>query len=158
MKKLLAALVLVMVVASLAWGGSSSWTITQDKSPSQGGVPPTIKTWSAMFTASGSDGNVTSYTHTTSDIAFFKDYYIYNVEVVSGTPNPTALWDITVVDANGMEICSMSDFAADAKDSRYCANSNGRWYPPRDGTALTIGVSGNSVAGAKATLKFWLAK
>jgi hypothetical protein len=157
MKKLFGALVLVLLVAGLAWGGASSWSIAY--SPVKAGESPLIKTWTATWIGSGSDGNVTSYTQTASDIAFMKDYYLFAVEADPNTPSPTAGWDITVVDSLGLEIATMQDFSATVTEFRYFTTTGGnRWYPPRDSTPLTIGVSGTTAPGATAALKFWLSK
>ncbi len=85
---------------------------------------------------------------------FMKGYYLYMVETTPSSTNPTALYDITILNDNSVDIMSgtMANRSATLSEIAYPQTAH-----PID-LALTFTVSNNAVVDASATIKLYLVK
>lgn len=142
MKKMLilaAIVVLLLPNMAIAAGSCTSSTVTKQFI--------TITT----FTCTGDSGGGT-YPAKASDVSIRG--WVYAVDTIPGTPNPTASWDATLKDANGYDVMGGVILNRSASAAERVTPPTTAWV---DGP-LTLAITGNSVNSAIIVVKVYTYK
>jgi len=145
MKKLLAAFVFVLLCAGLAYGaGTCVETVSTYKDGDF------MLTWTC--TGDASDG---TFPATTSNFRGNNiDGYIYQVVTDPGATAPTASYDITITDANGVDImgAELENRSATATEQKV-PKIGGLYGARRVNGTMTLNITNNSVTAAQVVIK-----
>lgn len=156
-RAMLALAVLLLVVLPAQVFALGSWTTS-----TLAAVPNSnIRTMTVTFTADAAAATVPDYTFTAADIAFVKGYHFYGAETNPGAVAPSDNYDIVVTSAQGADLFGTALTNRDQTNTEWASpkpNGSDISYPPLDGTALTISVSGNVVNSATSAIKFYLVR
>ena len=142
MKKILilaAIVVLLLPNMAIAAGSCTAATVTKQSI--------TVTTYTC--TGDSSDG---SYPTKASDVSIRG--WVYAVDTIPGTPNPTAAWDATLKNANGYDIMGGVILNRSASAAERVTPTVTAWV---DGP-LTLAITGNSVNSAVIVIKVYTYK
>lgn len=140
MKKMLilaAIVVLLLPNMAIAAGSCTAATITKQSI--------TVTTYTCTGDSSGG-----SYPTKVSDVSIRG--WVYAVDTIPGTPNPTAAWDATLKNANGYDVMEGAILNRSASAAERI--KTGTWV---DGP-LTLAITGNSVNSAVIVVKVYTYK
>ena len=149
MKKLYCAIMIILVFAVCAWGEGSS--VTQTYSPVYSAEGNTnMATLTLAWTSDSVTGAVSATTSTAvTDLIAGK--YIVLVVTDPGATAPTDDYDITITDANGVDVMGGALANRDTANTEQTmpAILTGLYFPRPIATALTLNVTaaGNSKVG-----------
>lgn len=147
MKKLLSALFAIMLAASLAYGAG---TCTETFNAYRDGD------WMVTLTCTG-DATDGTYPATTVDFRGEDvNSYIYMVVTDPGTTAPTDNYDITITDANGIDIMGGELLNRDESNTEQAVPKIDSIYGSRRVNGdMTVNISGNSVTAAQVVIKIF---
>ena len=119
-----------------------------DRLPSQ---KNDVKTLTLVIVADGSDGGVDD---TVIDASLYgiENWFLYSVETIPGPTNPTADYDITIKDADNLDIANAQLNNRSADTPQLVNIGAGDFGYPIVRGDLTVTVGGNSVNSAKITM------
>jgi hypothetical protein len=157
MKKIILAILVVMVMAPQSWAASSA-TMSLDASISDKRIV-TIS-WIAhtdgTFTSVSTDSYYSSAGKTiTQEI---KGYYLYSVETDPGSTAPQDDYDITLTDANGLDIAGGLLANRDTTNTEMVNVGTASFGYPVIRGPLTVAISGNNVNSATGRIILILVK
>lgn len=114
-----------------------------------------VKTLVVDIIADSSDGGIDDVA-IDSDLYGIRNHYLYSVETVPGTTNPTASYDLTVVDEDALDIANSQLLNRSASLPELINIGAGDFGYPIVHGDLTLKGSGNNVVSAeiKVILKF----
>ena len=145
MKRMLLALVMLVLMTSLAFGAGTATVAapTYNNERDKGFI---VITW----TGDASDGSVPA---ATISMVSYKlvGWYLYSIETDPGSTAPSDNYDITITDANSLDICYSQALNRDTSNTEiaFCTTSGKGFYVVRGN--LIFNLSGNSEASATGT-------
>jgi hypothetical protein len=147
-------LALVVMWSTVGWTAALG-TITQ--TIDQNFVEQSRVSKVVTFTCTGSadDGSFPATATNTAISEAINGYYLYKVIVKPGTTNPTAAWDFTIVDGDGLDILGGTGTDMSASAVAMIApklNSSTYFAQPIIGP-VTLTITNNSVHSAGITIK-----
>jgi hypothetical protein len=152
MKRILLSLAILVMTASLAFGAGTV-TVTA----------PTFnyeKDKAFISIAWVGDAGGGTLPATTINMSSYKliGWYLYSVETDPGDTAPTDNYDITITDANSLDICYSQALNRDTANTEiaFCSASGKGFYVVRG--SLTVNISGNAVNSATGTIILTLLK
>lgn len=164
MKKLIivAALLLALIPGTIFAAGSciTSGMVSHNYYEGTTAVFSGVRSITFTCTADASDNTYPSTAFSTNDMNKITGWYLLMGETYNGATAPTALWDIALTNALGVDILGTG-----GANRPGTAASNSQFTPLTDTvyatpglrpvtSALTLAVSGNAVASAIATITF----
>lgn len=107
------------------------------------------------WTADSADGSVPDTVTTDAITAAIKGMGVIEVRTTPGTTNPTAAYDIVINNADGLDLMggALADRSATAAEAAFSNSTTGAID-----SALTLGISGNSVKSATGTVKLIISR
>lgn len=103
------------------------------------------------------DGSVTDTAISSAYMTRLRGYYLYSIETDPGSTAPTADYDVTLVDSNGLDACQSQGLNRSAGTTQIAVCTAGPYYVVRN-SVLTLNVDNNSVDSAIMTIIFTFVK
>lgn len=155
MKKLI--MIAAVITALIPVSSWAAGTVTQTLEKIQG---TNLAVLTFSWTGDASDGTVPSTDTSAAISAAIKGMGIIEVRTTPGATAPTALYDITLSNADGLDLMggALANRSATLAEAVLPQNAAGDQFARGIDSALTLAISNNSVHSATGTVKVILSR